>query len=258
MTSHSLSVRRARSVMSSRLPIGVATIESFPIQLIGNLLRYFINISCPHGDDERVVPFREKSVADLVEGVECDDSTAVLLCRAREDVVGDGRVGCFARGINGGNERPVRTRERGGKSLQETSRTAKEVRVERDNYLFVGKFLPRRADGRTDGGRVVRIVIVDKRAAWCLALVLEAAPRAAERRECLVGAFGRNVGERDPGGSFGGPRVHAIEFTDEMQTRDRLLRIIDDTRRNVCKDRQDVRVVRMRDDGSVRRNVLRR
>src|SRR3989344_687704 len=93
-------------------------LKNISIKLVGDLLGYLVNVARAHGDDERVVPFREKPVADLVERIECDDGAAEFLRRAREDVVGNGRIGCFACGVDGSDERPVGERERGGESLQ--------------------------------------------------------------------------------------------------------------------------------------------
>src|SRR3989344_7890556 len=128
------------------------------------------------------------------------------------------------------------------------------MRMERNNYFFVGELFPRRSYGCADGGRMMRIVVVHQSPVGGLAVIFEPPPRPTERRERLVRALGRDVGESRSRGRLRGTGVHAIELADEVQTRDRFFRVIDDARGNIFEDRRDIRLARMCNDNSVPRH----
>ena len=118
--------------------------RGLPIGLVCNLFGYFVNIPRTHRDDERVVAFREKLIAYLVERIDCCDlalpAGRQTPRRIRKNMVRNGRVRRFTRGINWGDEGPVRARERRGKIIEKTSCAAIEMRMECDDNSLSGNF----------------------------------------------------------------------------------------------------------------------
>src|SRR3989344_4316312 len=96
------------------------------------------------------------------------------------------------------------------------ARARVEVWMERDKYLFIGKFLTRGIQCFFNGSRMVRVIIKNESALRRFALILEAPPRTLEIEKRLICVGFLQVRERGARRRFGGACIHRVEFSEKL------------------------------------------
>src|SRR3989344_1849408 len=128
-----------------------------------------------------------------------------------------------------------------------------EVRMERDHDALAGELVARRFERLSKRRRMVCVVVVNLSTSCSFSLVLEAAPRALEILECLIGDICRYIAIYCHRSGFCGARVLRIEFSEQFQGWHGYFRVINDARLDSFQYGSHVRTIRVCDNGTMRR-----
>src|SRR3989338_3785712 len=158
-----------------------------------NLFRDFVNIPRAHREYERIGIVSEKRLPDFLKRIKRVGISAQSANHIRKSVIRDARNRRFARRINGRDKNLIGEGESYAETFHKTPRARIQVGVERGDYRFLREFLARRPKHFFNRCRMMRVVVVDKRAIWSFTPALKPTPRTFEIPKRFINNVFRNI-----------------------------------------------------------------